>query len=320
MTASPWFRFFASDWLGSPSVQMMSPAERGIYIQLLAAQWEFGPLPNDQRKLARLAGATPRQFSTLWPAVLSRFVLVADRLQNCRIEEERKRSLDRSELASENAAKSWKSHKRADAKADAKAAAKADAKADAHQVQIQSQIQRRREEEKDLAAGGPPPPQEAFKLDTPPTQVITRDAALAAIATHSAGRFVASAPTKGAVFKLDRLRKEHPDGEIFALVGRWLASDSDWRTAKGQRLDGRHLGEIDAWIAQAKAWSGAPDGLAPVMSIPGPREAAIDKMMISRERLRAGRGEPGDEQVLIDWEESEARQARLWALEERGTG
>jgi uncharacterized protein YdaU (DUF1376 family) len=39
MASLPYFRFFPSDWLGSGNVTLMSDAERGIYIMLLAVAW-----------------------------------------------------------------------------------------------------------------------------------------------------------------------------------------------------------------------------------------------------------------------------------------
>jgi uncharacterized protein YdaU (DUF1376 family) len=54
----PYFPFNAADWVSSPTVMMMTPAERGAYIQLLALAWldkDCG-IPDDDLLLARLAG------------------------------------------------------------------------------------------------------------------------------------------------------------------------------------------------------------------------------------------------------------------------
>lgn len=88
----------------------------------------------------------------------------------------------------------------------------------------------------------------------------TRDAALEAIADASGGCFVKSAPTKGAMFKLDKLRKRPDVLDICRKVGEWLKNGGDWRTGKGQRLDGRNLGDIDAWVAQAEVASSGGSG------------------------------------------------------------
>jgi len=54
----PWFPFFASDWLGSTKRAMMTPDQRGAYIDLLAHQWNTPDctLPDDDEALAALSG------------------------------------------------------------------------------------------------------------------------------------------------------------------------------------------------------------------------------------------------------------------------
>lgn len=55
---NPYFKFYASDWLGSTKRAMMTPALRGAYIDLLAHQWndESCSLPDDDNLLAALSG------------------------------------------------------------------------------------------------------------------------------------------------------------------------------------------------------------------------------------------------------------------------
>lgn len=60
-----WFPFFAKDWLSSPSVQRMTPEQRGAYIQLLAIAWSAaGPslpsIPADDDSLAVMSGLGSR--------------------------------------------------------------------------------------------------------------------------------------------------------------------------------------------------------------------------------------------------------------------
>ncbi len=57
MNKPPAFQFYANDWLGSTQVMLMSPAEEGAYIRLLAIAWndEDCCLPNDDDKLAKLS-------------------------------------------------------------------------------------------------------------------------------------------------------------------------------------------------------------------------------------------------------------------------
>ena len=58
MSKNPAFSFYASDWLGSTNHKLMTPAERGAYIDLLCYQWgdETCSLPADPSILARLSG------------------------------------------------------------------------------------------------------------------------------------------------------------------------------------------------------------------------------------------------------------------------
>lgn len=52
----PWFPFFPADWRGSPNVQQMTAAERGVYIDLLAIQWEHGDIPSDPALFEKVYG------------------------------------------------------------------------------------------------------------------------------------------------------------------------------------------------------------------------------------------------------------------------
>jgi len=130
---------------------------------------------------------------------------------------------------------------------------------------------------KSLAAAPPPPPPrpapEPLELlspepaaagnpdqapDNPARFSCTREQALEALALASSGRFVASRPDRGGVFKLDRLRREPEALERLRLAGEWLAAGGDGYKAT---LDGRALGaNLDGWLAQSAAWlaSGRP--------------------------------------------------------------
>ena len=41
MGKSPAFQFYPNDWLSSPRITMMSPAEEGAYIRLLCYDWQM---------------------------------------------------------------------------------------------------------------------------------------------------------------------------------------------------------------------------------------------------------------------------------------
>lgn len=52
---SPAFQFYPNDWLSSPKIMLMTPAEEGAYIRLLCICWMNGHLPDDDEKLAELS-------------------------------------------------------------------------------------------------------------------------------------------------------------------------------------------------------------------------------------------------------------------------
>jgi uncharacterized protein YdaU (DUF1376 family) len=56
MAKLPYFKFFVSDWLGSRKVLMMTDAQKGIYITLLAHQWSDPTcsIPTDRKILQKM--------------------------------------------------------------------------------------------------------------------------------------------------------------------------------------------------------------------------------------------------------------------------
>ena len=52
----PWFKFWATRWLGSATVSGMTLAEQAIYIRILCAQHIYGALPRDAWQLSKLLG------------------------------------------------------------------------------------------------------------------------------------------------------------------------------------------------------------------------------------------------------------------------
>lgn len=57
MSKSPAFQFYPKDWLSSPKVQLMTPAQEGAYVRLLCYCWDSGDcsLPDDDAELAILS-------------------------------------------------------------------------------------------------------------------------------------------------------------------------------------------------------------------------------------------------------------------------
>ena len=94
----PFFPFYARDWLSSSSVAVMTRAERGAYIDLLARMWEHSEgrdecsLPADDAYLARLMQASPKEWRAIRAALIdgpgSVFHVQGDRLTNPRMTKE----------------------------------------------------------------------------------------------------------------------------------------------------------------------------------------------------------------------------------------
>jgi len=95
----PSFDFFPGDFMAG--TLGMELAEVGAYIRLLCYQWEHETLPNDERTLARIAGAFPDEFSTIWPNVKTKFISTNGEanssLYNERLEAERQKKQEISE-------------------------------------------------------------------------------------------------------------------------------------------------------------------------------------------------------------------------------
>jgi len=99
---SPAFQFYVGDFL--VGVAGMSNEEVGIYIKLLAYQWERGGLPTDPKTLQNLCNSRrPIAYE-----VMSKFKLCDDGcLRNHRMESERQKQINYRESRSENAKKRW---------------------------------------------------------------------------------------------------------------------------------------------------------------------------------------------------------------------
>lgn len=106
---APAFQFYASDFLGSRRVRMMTLEDRGAYITLLADAWDEDGLPTDLDDVAQLLGlkATSKQFKRIWKRVGLAFELIDGRLRNPRQERERVKVKEFSAMQSERAKSGW---------------------------------------------------------------------------------------------------------------------------------------------------------------------------------------------------------------------
>lgn len=69
--------------------------ERSVYRALLDHEWILRVLPNDEVRLARLAGIEPERFAVAWPLVKTKFVVTPEGLVNERCEQHRQEALRR---------------------------------------------------------------------------------------------------------------------------------------------------------------------------------------------------------------------------------
>lgn len=85
MAKDPAFLFYSKDWLEGTAE--LTPAEKGVYIDLLAYQHQRGDLPNEPRRLARLAGLAIAEFEPIWEVLKEKFVANGNRLVNRKLTE-----------------------------------------------------------------------------------------------------------------------------------------------------------------------------------------------------------------------------------------
>lgn len=82
---------------------------RGLYRELLDAQWDLGSIPADERALRSMVRATAREWNRVWPIVGPKFVRGADgRLRNSRLEQHRSEALELLEKKRRAAVSRWR--------------------------------------------------------------------------------------------------------------------------------------------------------------------------------------------------------------------
>ena len=96
MNRAPAFQFYPNDWLSSPTIALMSPAEEGAYIRLLSYAWADPDcsLPDDDAALSQLSRLGEGWFnggSTTIRKCFKEHPEKSGRLVNIRLLEERKK-------------------------------------------------------------------------------------------------------------------------------------------------------------------------------------------------------------------------------------
>jgi len=109
MGKSPAFQFYPADWLSSPKIMLMTPAEEGAYIRLLAIAWESEDcsLPDDDAILARLSRLNDDWTKGGSSLLRQCFVSRNGRLYNERLLQEREKQRQWREKSSQGGKKSW---------------------------------------------------------------------------------------------------------------------------------------------------------------------------------------------------------------------
>jgi uncharacterized protein YdaU (DUF1376 family) len=98
-------------WLSSPSVKMMTPAERGGYIQLLCYCWKMNGLPDDDGKLAALSDLGEDWKKGSGAKLRKCFRKRRGKLYSERLENERKRVIEQIEKSRRGGLSSAKARK-----------------------------------------------------------------------------------------------------------------------------------------------------------------------------------------------------------------
>jgi uncharacterized protein YdaU (DUF1376 family) len=114
MATSPAFQFYPNDWLSSPNIMLMTPAEEGAYIRLLAIAWNSQDcgLPDDDAILSQLSRLGEGWFGVSSQRIKKNFIQREGKLFNERLLKERKKQSDWLKKSSNAGKKSWEVRKK----------------------------------------------------------------------------------------------------------------------------------------------------------------------------------------------------------------
>jgi uncharacterized protein YdaU (DUF1376 family) len=116
MVTRPWMPLYVADYLADTT--HLSAAEHGAYLLLIMHYWANGKLPGDERKLARIARMSDKEWKESRDTIAEFF---ADDWTHARIERELSEVASRSDAARASAQKRWQKQKGQNADADAAA-------------------------------------------------------------------------------------------------------------------------------------------------------------------------------------------------------
>ncbi len=84
MSSIPYMKIHVGDYLAD--TRHLTAEENGAYLLLLFAMWRHGgSLPNDHKKLARIASVSPRRWKKVWAEIEGFFEIEGDVITNKRL-------------------------------------------------------------------------------------------------------------------------------------------------------------------------------------------------------------------------------------------
>jgi uncharacterized protein YdaU (DUF1376 family) len=97
MTAAPFMQLYVGDYLAD--TLDLTCEEHGAYLLLLMTMWRHdAKLPNDPKKLARIARLSARKWEDVWASISRFFAVEGDSIVNQRLSKEYKKAEAKSEL------------------------------------------------------------------------------------------------------------------------------------------------------------------------------------------------------------------------------
>lgn len=122
MSGNPFFQFYPSDWLAG--TRGLTSSETGVYITLIALMYEAnGPIQFDEKRLARLCGATAAAFKKAVDGLVEtgKLTFRNGEISNSRVEIEIKKRTEKRASASQSAKVRWKKTQEKQSPSDANA-------------------------------------------------------------------------------------------------------------------------------------------------------------------------------------------------------
>ena len=93
--SAPFMQFYVADYLGD--TRHLTTEQHGAYLLLLMTMWRSdGRLPNDDKKLARIAGCTVSRWTKIKPEVIAFFEVDGDEITNARLTLELEKASEKS--------------------------------------------------------------------------------------------------------------------------------------------------------------------------------------------------------------------------------